>query len=335
MSTLAAPSFSVVIPTINRSPLLRLTLLALDRQTRRPDEAIVVCDGPDPATENVVAEIELSFPIHGIFLAKNQGQAVARNVGWKHSKGDIVAFLDDDTIPCPEWVSAHLDQYLQKSDERRIVLGALRHSYAAEPKSRLENVLRRWADQRQNHLEQTIALQRPGWEEAAWVGLNTSCPRGLIERLKGFDPILMITQEDAELGMRALEIGATFVYEARAAVEHVSTKDLEQDFPRYAGAHGAAEAYRLRVKGEPIERFPMVTAMQHARLRRRVKEHLAFYAPWVTSRLAEVFRLAGERMDSEGLFRFWAALQFSAAYWRGFRKAQRMAVRQPCDSLRP
>ena len=50
-------------------------------------------------------------PVHTIryiAVTGSHGPAIARNVGWRAARGEIIAFIDDDCIPTPGWLSAGL-----------------------------------------------------------------------------------------------------------------------------------------------------------------------------------------------------------------------------------
>jgi len=70
---------SVIIPTLGRDTLA-LCQDALAKQTRQPDEVIVVLD------------------------RERRGIAWGRNEGIARAKGDLIAFADDDGIPPPDWL---------------------------------------------------------------------------------------------------------------------------------------------------------------------------------------------------------------------------------------
>ena len=98
---------SVVIPTYNRSALLRRCLLSLsDQDYPGGYEVIVVDDGSEDDTARVVAALEgqVRFPIR-YFFQPNQGPAAARNLGIAHVRGKITAFIDDDHIASATWLS--------------------------------------------------------------------------------------------------------------------------------------------------------------------------------------------------------------------------------------
>ena len=70
---------SVVIPTLGRDTLA-LCEAALAKQTRPPDEVVVVID------------------------RDRRGVAWGRNEGIARATGDLIAFADDDGIPPPDWL---------------------------------------------------------------------------------------------------------------------------------------------------------------------------------------------------------------------------------------
>lgn len=95
------PFISVVIPVRNRSDLLRDCLHGLTKQDFCLDQLeIVVCD--DGSTEllfSVVDEFRSSLPNLQLIQQSPQGPAAARNLGIRHSTGEIIIFLDSDVLP--------------------------------------------------------------------------------------------------------------------------------------------------------------------------------------------------------------------------------------------
>lgn len=94
-------SISVVIPTYNRAHLIERALNSALSQIRDGDEIIVVDDGSNDNSEQVVKA--LSENIRYI-KQENAGAGVARNKGIKEATKDLIAFLDSDD----EWMENKL-----------------------------------------------------------------------------------------------------------------------------------------------------------------------------------------------------------------------------------
>jgi len=84
---------SVVIPTYDRSDLLRQAVESVLDQTYRPVEILVVDDGSTDDTPEVVAAY--GPPVRYI-RQENAGVSAARNRGMRHARGEFVALLDSD-----------------------------------------------------------------------------------------------------------------------------------------------------------------------------------------------------------------------------------------------
>ena len=102
---------SVVVPTYRRRELLDRCLKALVSQTFDGDRyEIIVADDADDATtlqqvSQWCARTQNRPRITYVPVRGAHGPAAARNAGWRVAKGDVVAFTDDDTLPCPDWLA--------------------------------------------------------------------------------------------------------------------------------------------------------------------------------------------------------------------------------------
>ncbi|HBG61316.1 MAG: hypothetical protein A2Y03_00140 [Omnitrophica WOR_2 bacterium GWF2_38_59] len=88
---------SVVIPTYNRASMLKRAVESLLKQEHRNIEIIIVDDGSEDDTENVIAEID-DTRIQYIKSEGNNGVSFVRNVGLRHATGEYIAFLDSDDV---------------------------------------------------------------------------------------------------------------------------------------------------------------------------------------------------------------------------------------------
>jgi glycosyltransferase involved in cell wall biosynthesis len=99
----ASPLVSIIIPT-HRSepPFLAETLASVISQEWANWEVIVVDDGsPDPEALHKLVSID---PRIGVVRTASGGVARARNLGFEHAQGELVAFLDYDDV----WYPNHL-----------------------------------------------------------------------------------------------------------------------------------------------------------------------------------------------------------------------------------
>ena len=95
----------MIIPTNNRSLLLKRAIQSVLDQTYYELECIVVDDASKDKTREMIGSFEddrLRYFRH----ERNKGASAARNTGIRHSKGELISFLDDDD----EWISTKLEK---------------------------------------------------------------------------------------------------------------------------------------------------------------------------------------------------------------------------------
>ncbi|HVO87050.1 MAG TPA: glycosyltransferase [Casimicrobiaceae bacterium] len=97
---------SVVVRSRDEAPRLRLTLASLARQTV-DCEVIVVNDGSTDHTAAVLAEAEHDVELRVISHAVPRGRAGASNAGARAASGEVLLFLDGDTLAAPDMVERH------------------------------------------------------------------------------------------------------------------------------------------------------------------------------------------------------------------------------------
>ena len=86
---------SCVIPSYNRADLIGETLRSVLGQTRAPHEVIVVDDGSNDGSTDVIAGFGKAVTL---IRQANAGAGPARNAGFAASTGDILHFMDSDDI---------------------------------------------------------------------------------------------------------------------------------------------------------------------------------------------------------------------------------------------
>lgn len=107
MSPAPRPRVSVVIPTFKRLPLVRKAIVSVLAQDLSKDEyeVIVVDSSPDDAVRRMVAELAGSAPcaLHCHTKAP-EGPGPSRNLGARHARAGVIAFMDSDCQAHPGWL---------------------------------------------------------------------------------------------------------------------------------------------------------------------------------------------------------------------------------------
>jgi glycosyltransferase involved in cell wall biosynthesis len=103
-------SVTVIIPTYNRAHLIGRALESVSQQTLAPGEVIVVDDGSEDTTRDIIRE---EYPGVTCLHQANRGVSAARNAGIRAACGQFIAFLDSDDAWMPEKLSEQVQALRQ------------------------------------------------------------------------------------------------------------------------------------------------------------------------------------------------------------------------------
>jgi glycosyltransferase involved in cell wall biosynthesis len=96
--------FSVIIPVYNRPQELDELLSCLQQQDFKDFEVIIIEDGSEISSENIVkshqSELNISY-----YVKENGGQGFARNYAFERAKGNFFIILDSDALIEPDYLS--------------------------------------------------------------------------------------------------------------------------------------------------------------------------------------------------------------------------------------
>lgn len=175
-------SVSIVVPTLGRGSLGAL-LTALGELTPTA-EILVVDDRPDKSAPLRVPDGVTVLP------GSARGPAAARNVGWQAAKHDWIAFLDDDVLPEPDWLS----RLAFDVDHAPAEVGGVQGNVRVPLPS----------DRRPTDWERVTAALADG----AWITADMAYRREALTACGGFDERLpRAFREDAELAFRVRRLG--------------------------------------------------------------------------------------------------------------------------------
>lgn len=192
-------------------------------------EVIVVDDGGTDATEAALKKFK------GLRYAwkEHAGPAAARNHGARLANGELLAFLDSDTLAQPGWLAAGIARLRREAK-----------LFAVEGK-----VL---PDRNVVQTPFTEAVQNPSG--GRWLTCNLFVRRREFLALGGFDErFKQPIREDSEFAFRALEADKRIVFESRALVLHPVREVTPSRF-FYHAQEGKYEALISRLHPESYRR---------------------------------------------------------------------------------
>jgi HAD superfamily hydrolase (TIGR01662 family) len=197
-------TYDVVIPTVGRASLARLLTALATQPPPPPGRILLVDDRPEGSCVNPMLAESIELTRLEVLRAHGRGPAAARNVGWRASSAEWIAFLDDDVVPPADWTQA-LAADLSDAGER-----------TAGVQGRI--VVPLPPDRRPTDWERNVA----GLERARWATADMAYRRGALLQVGGFDERFTRNyREDADLGLRIVENGWTIVRGRRTIVHPV------------------------------------------------------------------------------------------------------------------
>ena len=171
-------TISAVIPCFNASAYLEEALESVKNQTRPVHEIVVVDDGSVDGS----AELAERCGARVIRHARNRGEGVARNTGWRAATGNAIAWLDADDSWRPNHVevgAALLERYPEvacafSSVQRfglddQIVSGLVP---SGEPCELLQSAFQSWLHTSLASIIRCSALEEVGGYDEARIGTD-------------------------------------------------------------------------------------------------------------------------------------------------------------------
>jgi len=120
------PLVSIVVTTYNRNEFLKETLISIFDQSYKNIEVLVVDDGSILEIASANEKLCLQHEKCRYYYKSNLGQPDSRNYGIKRSKGDFIAFCDDDDV----WIKSKLEiqvRYLLENEHIGLVSGCVEY----------------------------------------------------------------------------------------------------------------------------------------------------------------------------------------------------------------
>jgi len=206
--------FSIIIPVRKSTKYLNKCLKSIKNQ-----------DYPNKLIEVIIVSLEPlkikkidSIPIK-IIHDTNANCAEARNIASKNAKGDILAFIDDDCIAPPNWLSK-AEKYFKNSDVV-VVGGSSIPPHKAPLLQKYTGIIVSsffgTASMRSRYKQ--LKSQPRKCDETELILANMFVRKKVFKKIKGFD-IKQVPCEENELNNRIKKAGYTLLYVPDLVVEH-------------------------------------------------------------------------------------------------------------------
>jgi glycosyltransferase involved in cell wall biosynthesis len=191
------PLVSVVIPTHNRREFLLRAADSVLTQSEADLELIIVDDASEDGTADCIAQLQRQdVRVRALRNVVARGGAAARNQGISHSRGQWIAFLDDDD----EWMPAKLQRQLQMLQSSTVAV-ACSCDFIMQFSSGRSKLVR---------VAHNPTLQQLLFENELGSTSVCICSRTVLQDIGGFDASLPSAQ-DQDLWARVRQRGEVLV----------------------------------------------------------------------------------------------------------------------------
>jgi len=224
----ARPLVTVIINTCNRARQLERCLAALGEQTYRDFEVVVV---NGPSQDDTAALLDSYADKIERAQVSSRVLSVSRNQGIAHSLGELIAFIDDDAVPHPQW----LEELVVGFDAPDVGAagGLVYRMHSGDIEFRNGIIDRqgfvRW--------DEPAPGMHWDWEEGylnTVSGNNCMFRRSALEQIGGFDERIEYYHDEADVILRLHRAGFRTVHRPQAIVYHEA-----------AGSHNRRSPYHL------------------------------------------------------------------------------------------
>lgn len=280
------PLVTVAVCTRDRPADLAVCLEALTR-LRYPRLDLLVVDNA-PTTDEAERLVRCRHGGIRYVQEPRPGLDWARNRAIAESRGEVVAYTDDDAVVDPGWVAALARVFVEDPEVMAVTGLVLPQELETEPQLLFEEYCGFGRGFERRRYRRGLAVT--GGEHghiAAWrfgTGANMAFRRTLLDRIGGFDPALdvgTVTNGGGDLDMffRVIEDGGTLVYDPAVLVRHRHRREHAALLTQVANNGIGLSAYLVRnALAYPAARAA-IARFGLARLARNARRALLAFLP--------------------------------------------------------
>ncbi len=259
---------SLIVVSRHRTAALLQAIKAVQLQDHPSLELIVVAD---PSAAAVVRGLGLPIKVADFDLAN---VAAARNAGLALAAGELVAFLDDDSVPEPTWVSRLIAPFA--NPQVRVATGFVRGRNGISDQWRACDVDQFGWDHPASVDRLSLTLLSGSPTKAIKAqGTNCAFRWADVVALGGFDEGFPFYLDDADISLRLATYGGLTAIVPEAVVQHSfasSVRRRADRVPRSLQDIGASSAYFLRQHAQGCDMAGQYQTHHHAQKVRLLRQ---------------------------------------------------------------
>ena len=204
---------SLVIPTLDAESDIEVLLNRIYRQTRRPDEVIVVDSNSSDRTVDIVKTFEW---VRLISIERSEfNHGLTRDMALRESSGDIVCFMTQDAVPADDFYIGNLIAPILSDDRVAVSSG---RQLPKDDARRFEQLVRDFNYGPESNIRTKADIATMGIKAYFATDVCSAYRRSAYIELGGFGKTNM--SEDMLMAAKALNAGYSVAYAADARVYH-------------------------------------------------------------------------------------------------------------------
>ena len=249
-NTATKPFFSVLILYWNSAEYLPENLHALNEQTFKDFEVILLDNGADEPPDPAVLSQHTHLDIHLSRSETNLGFAGGNNLAAQEARGDYIVLLNGDAFPEPNWLTV-LHQAAQHYPDHCFASRLLKANHPEILDGEWNVYHASGLAWRKNHNRPTSLSSTRARHVVSACAAAAAYPRDAFEQAGGFDEDFFAYMEDVDLDLRLRLAGYPCVYLPGAVVRHVGSGSTgsHSDFSTFHGQRNLVWAFVKNMPG--------------------------------------------------------------------------------------
>ena len=221
-------TISVVVPYYNAEQTLNSCLEAIEAQTVKPSEVILVDNKSEDSSLKIVKNhLSKERKLYKICWEEKKGPSSARNRGFKESKGDVIVFTDGDCIADTRWIERISEKF--EDPDVNAVAGKIMGIKGKSLFDKFHSLFTLKSP------EKIVKVKEFTLVKGGFPAANLALRKDVLDAIGGFDESFQFFGEDYDLCARIYASGFQIIYLPDAIVYHKHRNNLKATWKQSFG----------------------------------------------------------------------------------------------------